>query len=381
MTGGTVVRNGTVVTPTGVVPGGQVVVAGDRIVGVDGANTTAGATTRIDATGRYVLPGLVDLHGDDLESHLFPRTNARVDTGRALSACERANLAAGVTTKFHAVAFEDDPAGDRSIECAREVVAAVDDREGPIDARVHARCELTDPASVAAVVAAAEAGVPDVVSTMVHVPGEGQFADDEAFARRYANGGAVEPAVERAAEHRRGVPDGTVDDRFAEVAAAARSAGAVLASHDDATAADVEAAHDHGASVCEYPVSTSAARRAGELGMTAAMGAPNLVRGGSLWDNLDARAAVDGGLVDVLCSDYHPPSLLDAVFVDTGEPLPARVARVSAAPAEAAGLDDRGRLEPGARADLLVVDPDPVPTVERVLVAGREVFELDADPD
>ena len=380
MTGdGTVVRNGTVVTPSGVVPNGRVVVAGDRIVAVDGSRTTAGASTRIDADGRYVLPGLVDLHGDDVESHLFPRENARIDVERALTTCDRANLAAGVTTKFHAVAFEDEAAGDRSIECAREVVDGIVGRDGPIDARVHARCELTDPGSVAAVVAAAEEGLPDVVSVMVHAPGTGQFDDADAFARRYSDGGEVDPATERELQRRRGVRSGVLAERFEEVARAAESAGAMVASHDDATPGDVEAARDCGASVCEYPVSMDAARRANDLGLTTTMGAPNLVRGGSLWGNLDARRAIGRGVVDALCSDYHPPSLLAAAFVDTGEPLPARVARVSAAPAAAAGLDDRGRLEPGARADLLVVDPDPVPTVERAIVAGQEVYELRAD--
>ncbi|WP_235271305.1 amidohydrolase family protein [Halorubrum saccharovorum] len=107
------------------------------------------------------------------------------------------------------------------------------------------------------------------------------------------------------------------------------------------------------------------------------MGAPNLVRGGSLWDNLGARDAIDDGLVDVLCADYHPPSLLAAPFVDTGEPLSTRVNRVTRNPAEAAGLDDRGRIEPGARADLIVVDPNGTPTVDRAFVAGTEAIRTD----
>jgi len=75
----------------------------------------------------------------------------------------------------------------------------------------------------------------------------------------------------------------------------------------------------------------------------------------------------------VLCADYHPPSLLAAPFVDTGEDLPTRVNRVTRNPADAAGLDDRGRIEVGARADVIVVDPEPTPTVETVLVQGEEV--------
>ncbi|MDR9381498.1 MAG: amidohydrolase family protein, partial [Natronomonas sp.] len=87
--------------------------------------------------------------------------------------------------------------------------------------------------------------------------------------------------------------------------------------------------------------------------------------------------AIEAGVVDALCVDYHPPSLLAAAFVDTGEPLPTRVRRVTASPADAVGLDSRGRIETGARADLLVVDPDPTPTVARALVAGRPVYRAD----
>jgi alpha-D-ribose 1-methylphosphonate 5-triphosphate diphosphatase len=104
------------------------------------------------------------------------------------------------------------------------------------------------------------------------------------------------------------------------------------------------------------------------------MGGPNLVRGASLWGNLSAAEAIELNLVDVLCSDYHPASLLHAIFVETGEPLPVRVARVTSAPAAAVGLEDRGRLETGARADVIVVDPGNPPTIRRAFVGGEEVY-------
>jgi alpha-D-ribose 1-methylphosphonate 5-triphosphate diphosphatase len=107
------------------------------------------------------------------------------------------------------------------------------------------------------------------------------------------------------------------------------------------------------------------------------MGAPNLVRGESQWGNLSTADAIDAGVVDALVADYHPPSLLAGAFVDTGEPLPKRVRRVTANPADAVGFDDRGRIEVGARADLLVVDREPTPTVARALVAGRPVYRAD----
>jgi len=64
---------------------------------------------------------------------------------------------------------------------------------------------------------------------------------------------------------------------------------------------------------------------------------------------------------------------LAAPFVDTGEPLPTRVNRVTRNPADAVGLTDRGRIEVGARADIILVDPEPTPSVERVFVGGQSV--------
>lgn len=87
---------------------------------------------------------------------------------------------------------------------------------------------------------------------------------------------------------------------------------------------------------------------------------------------------IDAGVVDTLVADYHPPSLLASVFVDTGEALPKRVERVSASPAEAVGFADRGRIETGKRADLIVVEPEPTPTVTDAIVAGKPVYRADA---
>jgi alpha-D-ribose 1-methylphosphonate 5-triphosphate diphosphatase len=164
-------------------------------------------------------------------------------------------------------------------------------------------------------------------------------------------------------------------DRIGELA---RRVDAPLASHDDEGRDDVETIAAHGAAISEYPLTLDAARRAKALGLATVMGAPNLVRGGSLWDNLSAREAVEEGVLDALCSDYHPASLLAAPFVDTGEPLPTRVNRVTRNPADIAGLSDRGRIEVGARADLVVVDPSPTPTVERAFVAGSEAIRAGA---
>jgi alpha-D-ribose 1-methylphosphonate 5-triphosphate diphosphatase len=375
----TEIRNGRVVTPSGVIEGGRVVVAGERIVRVDRAERSAAREERVvDADGRVVMPGLVDLHGDDIEEQFAPRSGAETDPTAALATTDRLNVLHGVTTKFHALAFEEAPDDGRNLENATRLARAVDRGTDTLgDNRVHARCELADASADAVAELVGEIDV-DLVSVMHHAPGDGQY-DAESFERHYVEDrNWPAEAVRSAAEERSGMDDANRHRRIDRVSELARRVDAPLASHDDEDRADVETMADHGAAVSEYPLTLDAARRAKDLGLATVMGAPNLVRGGSLWDNLSARDAVEAGVLDALCSDYHPASLLAAPFVDTGEPLSTRVNRVTRNPADIAGLPDRGRIEVGARADLVVVDPTPTPTVERVFVAGSEAIRADS---
>lgn len=374
------VTNGRLVTPTGVVEG-AIRLADGEIAAVD-ADPSAPADERIDAGGAVVLPGLVDVHGDDVEHHLFPRDHAELPPETALETVDRTNLTAGITTKFHALAFEETPEKNRSPAFSKELAATIDGATTLVaDHRINARCRVSELSAVRAVERVVDEYAVDLVSIGAVEPGKGQFTDADAFVEWYAeNDGNRRKAEFTAAEAREyvsdhpGAIDGTLDDRIERVASRVRDAEAVLSSHDDESATEVRGLHDHGATISEYPVTMEAARTATSLDVTTTMGAPNLLQGGSLFGNLDVAAAIDADLLDVLCVDYYPPSLLASVFVDTGEPLHHRVARVTKNPADAVGLSDRGRLEAGARADLVVVDPEPTPTVEHVVVGGRPVF-------
>jgi alpha-D-ribose 1-methylphosphonate 5-triphosphate diphosphatase len=370
------VVSGRVVTPERVIEGG-VRVEGDRIVDIGAVDDDA--DTVIEADGRLVIPGLIDLHGDDIEGHLHPRSGARMAVPMALASADRANISAGITTKFHAISFELDEEADRSPELATLLTDAITTTGDLLaDHRLHARCEVSQKRCVDAVLEVVGEGDADLVSVMSHIPGKGQFQDTETFKQYYEN--AADHTVEEAEamiERRTDVSMATLRERVDRVVEAAHDAGAVTASHDDENPEEVERLADSGVDITEYPITLETAERAAEVGMTTAMGAPNLVRGESQWGNLSTADAINAGVVDALVADYHPPSLLAAAFVDTGESLAERVNRVSANPAEAVGLDDRGRLEVGARADLLVVDRDPTPTVARALVAGRPVYRAE----
>jgi len=374
-----VIKNGRVVTPTDVLESGEIEIRGDRIHHVGATPSRSVSADVVDARGLVVMPGLIDLHGDDIEHHLHPRTNASVETRVAVGMADRSNAASGVTTKFHAISFEELPESNRTVAEATETARAIADADDLlVDNRVHARCELSDP-SVEAVTDLLGSIPIDLVSIMHHTAGDGQLSDDDAFSELYVSEkGCNEAEATRLLDARRSTSTETLRRRAAEITDAALEAGAAVASHDDERAEDVERMADLGVEITEFPVSMEAAERAAELGLTTVMGAPNLVRGGSLWDNLSAERAIDVGVLDVLSSDYHPVSLLSAVFVETGESLPRRVRRVTKNPADAVGLTDRGRIREGARADLIVVDPEPTPTVELVLVGGCERFRTNA---
>ena len=368
---------GRLVTPDAVVDD-DLRIEGGQIAEIGAGDSDA--DTVIDAEGRLVLPGLVDLHGDDIEQHLQPRSGARMDAAMALASADRANVAAGITTKFHAISFELDEESDRSPELAATMSdAIVEATDLLVDHRLHARCEVTQKRCVEAVLDVLDNRDADLVSVMSHIPGKGQFRDIEAFRSYYESSSnhTAEEAKEMI-EERMSIPMETIRDRINRILDCAHERGVVTASHDDENPREVERLAESGVDITEYPITLETAKRASEVGMTTAMGAPNLVRGESQWGNLATAEGIDAGVVDTLVADYHPPSMLAGVFVDTGEPLPERVNRASAAPADAVGFTDRGRIQADKRADLIVVDPDPTPTVTNAIVAGQPVYRADA---
>jgi alpha-D-ribose 1-methylphosphonate 5-triphosphate diphosphatase len=370
-----------IVTPTGVLDGTVVLSDGD-IAAVNGTEQSA-AECQIDANGRVVLPGLVDIHGDDFERHLFPREGVEIEDRTAIGTTARCNLTVGITTKFHAVAFEHDPEKNRTPSAARRILNSIHESETFVgDHRVHARCDITDPDCVDTVTDAVAAFDIDLVSITSDVRGKGQFDTERDFIDWYGQNrgnrrrSALSPEKARQLLDRRPTHiDGLLTERIERVSNSAGDAGAVLASHDDESAREVEGLSQNGVELTEFPATMEACQKAHERGIWTVMGAPNLVENGSLFGNLDTRSAIESDIVDILCVDYHPPSLLASVFVDSSEPLYKRVNRVTRNPADAVGLHDRGRIERGARADVLIVDPSPIPTVDTAFLEGRPISD------
>ncbi|MSP67657.1 MAG: hypothetical protein EXQ96_06095 [Alphaproteobacteria bacterium] len=162
------------------------------------------------------------------------------------------------------------------------------------------------------------------------------------------------------------------------IVTAYRARGLPLASHDDATLDHVDQAAADGMVIAEFPTTEAAARASHGHGLAVLMGAPNVVRGGSHSGNIGASTLAGAGLLDILSSDYVPASLLMAACQlareAPGWALPAAIAAVTAAPAAAVGLDERGEIALERRADLVRVDHrHGTPIVRTVWREGRRI--------
>jgi alpha-D-ribose 1-methylphosphonate 5-triphosphate diphosphatase len=375
-----VLTNARIVAEAAIVAGTLTVAAG-RIAEIAPGPTRA--TGAIDLEGDWLLPGLVELHTDNLERQFQPRPGVRWPGAAAMLQHDAQIVAAGITTVCDAVCVGF-YGGNRerldflrlSLDCRRRAAAA-----GALKAEhlVHLRLEVSDPHCVELFepLLASERDLA-VVSFMDHTPGQRQWHDLDRF-RTFHLGRTVKTETEFQALVERRVAEQrhhAVQNRAA-LLRLLDGHPAVRASHDDTTVAHVDEAKEAGCAISEFPTTLEAARAARAAGLAVVMGAPNLILGGSHSGNVAAEQLLDEDLLDVWSSDYVPASLLQAVFLAVerhGRPLPHALAPVTSTPARLLGLADRGSLAPGKRADLVRVRVvDGVPAVAAVWRAGARI--------
>ncbi|MBH0238559.1 alpha-D-ribose 1-methylphosphonate 5-triphosphate diphosphatase [Methylobrevis albus] len=336
-----------------------------------------------DFGGDWLLPGLVELHTDHLESHYAPRPGVRWNPLSAVQAHDAQIAASGITTVFDALRigtdFEAKLDGHDMRRLADAIEAGVAGDRLRADHFIHLRCEVGAPDSLEAFALFEADPRVRLASLMDHTPGQRQFASLEHWRAYYQAKNSLTDAafeemlaarIERAARH--------AEAHRQAIAERCRAAGIVIASHDDATAAHVAESIEHGVAVAEFPTTLAAAEAARAGGLSILMGAPNVVRGGSHTGNVSASDLAAAGLLDILSSDYVPFSLIHGAFLltgpDAGLTVPDAIALVSRNPAEAVGLTDRGAILPGRRGDVIRVRLDhEVPLVRGVWRTGRRV--------
>jgi alpha-D-ribose 1-methylphosphonate 5-triphosphate diphosphatase len=359
---------------------GTIVVRGRTIVDIQPGRSHL--TAALNLEGDYLIPGLVDIHTDNLERQVQPRSLARWPSRSAMVAHDAQCAAAGVTTVLDALCLGDLGFDAERIQTFRDGVVDLDALTAAgllkADHFLHLRCEVPATDMLDLFDPVADHPLIRMVSLMDHSPGVGQYANLDFYRKLRRQGGLDEDAVERRILEIQAHRARWRDPNRKALLERVRGTSIALASHDDRTEEEIAENAADGIGISEFPVTMEAALAARRAGMRVIAGAPNIVRGGSHSGNVAAMDLVRAGAVDAFASDYVPPSMVEAAFQCVREAalrLPAAIAMIADHPARMAGLPDRGRLETGLRADVVRVRlHGTLPIVRQVWRAGERVI-------
>ncbi|WP_298984268.1 alpha-D-ribose 1-methylphosphonate 5-triphosphate diphosphatase [uncultured Roseibium sp.] len=374
-----VFKNAKLVLPDDVLDGSLQIDEAGLIADVASPTETDGH----DCDGDYLLPGLVELHTDHLETHYAPRPKVRWNPVSAVQAHDAQIACAGITTVFDALRVGMDEDADLRYPDMRTLADAIETGQKEhrlrADHFIHLRCEVSAPDVLEAFKVFEDDDSIRLISLMDHTPGQRQFVSLDAYKIYYqGKKGFSDEQMEEFIRRRQERASGLAPENRQKLSKIAQARGIAIASHDDATQDHVDEAIELKTKIAEFPTTVEAAKASHAAGMAVLMGAPNVVRGGSHSGNVSAKELAEAGVLDVLSSDYVPVSLLQASFQLAEETesisLPQAVAMVTSTPANAIGLSDRGALSPGLRADLIQVKMvGNIPIVRGVWREGRRV--------
>jgi phosphonate metabolism protein PhnM len=381
-------KNGRIITPERILNGYDLLIENQVIRGIRKSGTASGVDTQeIDAAGRYIMPGMIDIHADYIEHMVAPRPTSIMDFRLALREAERELITHGITTMFHSLSLYDftefltSPV--RSPENTRKLIGLIDrthETEHIIHHRFHARFEIDNLSRIDELKEYIRENRVHLISFMDHTPGQGQYRNLEIYRKTlkgYRN--CSDEEVDRIIAYSRARPKMTIA-AITEIAILARENGLAVASHDDDSLEKVELVCGFGSTISEFPITIDVAKRARRHGMHTVAGAPNILLRGSHSGNLSAAEAILENAVDILCSDYYPAAMLHAVFHMHHEyslGLTEMVRLVTTNPARAVLIGDlTGSIESGKRADLLIVQvlEDGSPAVARAFTDGVAVY-------
>ena len=360
---------------------GSLVMAGGVITDIaQGARVPKGA---IDLQGDYLGPGLVELHTDNVERHLEPRPKVRWPFRAAILAHDRELAGAGITTVFDAIRVGSiiSNTGAGYPKYARQMTDEIMDVRAAgllrISHHIHLRAEVCSETLIDELDEFSSDDRIGVVSMMDHTPGQRQFVDLAKF-ETYVRGKRTYTDEQWVGyvDFLYGLQAQLGTKHEAATVAAAKRLGATLASHDDTTAEQVTASHSYGVRVAEFPTTVAAADACHAKGIATIMGAPNLIRGGSHSGTVAAAELARMDRLDILSSDYVPAALLMAAVQlgDLWGDLARGMRTVTAAPAQAVGLADRGTLGINQRADIIrFAIHDQTPVLKETWSAGKRV--------
>ncbi len=339
--------------------------------------------TVFDASGLLVLPGMVDIHGDAFERQVQPRPDTVFSYEIALADTDRQLVANGITTACHGLTYswEGGLRGRESAIALLEQVAR-QRKTAHADHRIHLRFENHHVDGLADALQWIQQGRIDILAFNEHLPAIAKkVALPEKLAayseRARCDAGAYLRRLQKAQARSEQVPH-----VIATLAQACRTHGVPMASHDDETFLQRERYQELGVMISEFPRTEEALLTAMGLDNQVVMGAPNVLLGGSHCGGLATEYAVRSGMCDMLASDYYYPSMLHAAFklAHLGLCTLAQAwCLVAQNPARALGLEDRGHIRNGGRADMVLVEVSAAGTARLVatIAAGKLVYCAD----
>ena len=378
--------NANVVLPDSVLKNACVTVEDGLISKIYGSSSGGSV---IDAQGAYLMPGMIDIHSDHIEQVIEPRPGSVMALDFALHEQERQLINNGITTMYQSLSMwktegrRKAAREDAFVKQIVQTIARLSASPQLITNKMHIRFDLTNLEAIPALIDMLDAGYISLLSFMDHTPGQGQYRDLERH-REYTK--ALNPGLSDAELNerleRRMQAEKVPQKQLIDIARQANSMGVSIASHDDDSREKVDFVRNmlH-ATISEFPVELDVARYAKESGMATLGGAANVMLGKSHAGNLSATEGIQNGCITILCSDYYPPSMLQAVFKlhkDFGMPLHECAKFVTLAPAEAVGIGDRvGSIEEGKVADMILLDAaGDYPRLTAAITNGRVVSTL-----
>ena len=383
------IKNGKIVCPDRIIENAVLLIEDSRIVDITEGEFSADRI--VNAHGRYIIPGIIDIHSDKVENYVQPRPTSQMDFEFALKTCERDLLSTGITTMYHSLSlYKDDTFGvnplrtRENVQKIADLIADIHNRYHLIHHRLHLRIEIDNLEAFDIVRDMIDQGKVHMISFMDHTPGQGQYNDLSRYHEALSKYGnrEIDQAEFDQIVARQHSKEMLSLEQLQELTRLAHQRGIAVASHDDDTEQKMALNKEIGVDISEFPISLDAARHAKNHGLYTVVGAPNIIRGNSHSGNMSAAEAILQGNADIICSDYYPATMLESVFLMREKydlSLTDMVNKVTLNPAKAARIDaDYGSVEIGKKADLLIVEVlDGYPVVTHSFVEGNPTLRVE----
>lgn len=385
-----IIRNGKIVTNNKILDKKMLIIEGDKIEGIIEEDMLPDYTdcTIIDAEGSYIMPGLIDIHSDVIETSIVPRKGLVFDYILALTELDKQLMNQGITTMYHSVSIANSTICNRnrtlSVPQMLEIGNVINNTPGLlINHRFHARLELNTPEAVDILIEMMENGKVHELSLMDHTPGQGQYSDMDMFRKeiqkQYGNiSYEKQEEIIIACQEKNKLSDNMIE----KLVNTANKKNISIAYHDVENEDQLKWMKNNKISICEFPLNLNIAKKAIKQGMYCIVGAPNIIKEKSHNNNLSAIQAIQSNGANIVCSDYYSCGLLHALFqlaFKHGIPLPEAISLATLNPAKALNIANcRGSISPGKFADIIIVkyNHNCMPILRYVLVEGRIVSVL-----